>query len=83
MPLMLLLTFSTVVRVPALLSMWAFYCTSYVCILPSPLLVGKVIQTYSQRVREIVKKRKITMKLLSSFLLVMVPWMKVSTSVEK
>ena len=83
MPLMLLLTFSNsgesasvVIDVGVLLYKLCLY-------IAFPLLVGKVIQTYSQRVREIVKKRKITMKLLSSFLLVMVPWMKVSTSVEK
>lgn len=83
MPLMLLLTFSNsgksanvVIDVGVLLYKLCLY-------IALPLLVGKVIQTYSQRVREVVKKRKITMKLLSSFLLVMVPWMKVSTSVEK
>ena len=61
MPLMLLLTFSNsgesasvVIDVGVLLYKLCLY-------IAFPLLVGKVIQTYSQRVREIVKKRKITM----------------------
>ena len=48
-----------------------------------PLCVGKIIRHTWTCVPEFTKRRKVEMKLASSFLLIMVPWMSVSKSVEK
>jgi solute carrier family 10 (sodium/bile acid cotransporter), member 7 len=83
MPLMLLLTFLNVGKNTSVqidVGILLYKLCLYIAL---PLFLGKLIQSYSNKTRVFVTKHKIGMKLLSSFLLVMVPWMKVSTSVEK
>eukprot|EP00942_MAST-04A_sp_MAST-4A-sp1_P002027 g2027.t1 len=83
MPPMLLLTFLNVGKNTSVqidVGVLLYKLCLYIAL---PLFLGKLIQSYSEKVRIFVKGHKIGMKLASSFLLVMVPWMKVSTSVEK
>lgn len=44
-----------------------------------PLLVGKSLQ-YFKKVQELVKKYKLKLKLFSSFLLILIPWISISTA---
>ena len=83
MPLMLLLTFLNVGKNTSVqidVGILLYKLSLYIAL---PLCIGKLIQSYSNKTRVFVNKHKIGMKLFSSFLLVMVPWMKVSTSVDK
>lgn len=45
-----------------------------------PLCIGKIARETSEALREIVGRFNITLKLFSSFCLIMVPWMKVSSA---